>query len=137
MSYICKNFRLEELVDKDTFENIGSKAWELLDPDLLIVLDKIKDKFPEGSMTVNNWLWGGDRNWSGLRVVGSPYYRKWSMHSWGKAFDAVFSKYSAEEVRQYILNNIDEFPEIRGIETDISWLHIDTRNRAELITFKP
>ncbi len=128
-------FRLEELIDKGTFDTIGGKAWELLDPRLLASIDQIKERFPEGSMTINNWLWNGNRNWSGLRVSGSKYYRPWSMHSWGKAIDAVFSAYDVDAVREYILANPEEFPHIRGVELGTSWLHIDVRNREDVITF--
>jgi len=137
VSYRSKYFRLHELVDRTTYENYGEKTWEFFDPSLLKVLDRIKEKFNKGTMTINNWYWRGDRQYSGLRTPESPYYSYTSMHSWGKAFDAVFSAYSAEHVRQYILDNIVDFQEIKGIEIDISWLHIDTRNREDLITFKP
>ena len=132
-----KYFKLEELVDKKTFEEIGEKAWELIDPRLIESIDAIKARFPEGSMTINSWLWNGDRSWSGLRVAGSPYYSKWSMHSWGKAVDAVFSKYDVEVVRKYILNNPKEFPHIKGVELGVSWLHVDVRNRDSVLAFNP
>jgi len=130
-------FKIEELVPKEVYQTRGDKAWELLDPNMIKVLDRIKKKFPKGSMTVNNWLWNGDRNWSGLRTPESPYYSKYSQHSFGRAFDAVFSKYTAEEVRQYIIDNLEEFPEVGGIELGISWLHIDVRNVEQVKMFYP
>lgn len=132
-----KYFKIEELVPKEVFKARGDKAWELLDPSMISLLDKIKEQFPKGTMTVNNWLWGGDRNWSGLRTPDSPYYSKYSQHSFGRAFDAVFSAYSAKEVREYVLSNLDQFPELRGIEMGIEWLHCDVRNSEELKKFYP
>jgi len=135
-----KHFILQEFVPKELYEKYKDKCWEFLDPDLIKVVDIIKEEFPEGTCTINNWKWGGDRNWSGIRTPNSPYYSYSSMHSWGKAVDMVFSKYSADEVRRFIIDNpknYKEFECIKGIETDISWVHIDTRNRETRITFKP
>jgi hypothetical protein len=81
-------------------------------------------------MVINSYKWGGDRGWSGLRTKNSKYYSPTSQHSLGKAIDAVFSKYDVEEVRQYILDNQEEFPHIGGVELGVSWLHIDTRPRV-------
>lgn len=133
-----KYFKAYELVSEQDYKILGdNKVFEIFDSNLLSYLDIIKSRFPHGSMTVNNWYWGGDRQWSGLRTPDSPNYNVKSMHSWGKAIDAVFSQYEAEEVRQYIVTNQRLFPRIKGIETDISWLHIDVRNRDELLLFQP
>ena len=101
----------------------------MIDDKLIRSIDLIKEKFSEGTMTINNWYWNGNRGWSGVRTIGSPYYSKNSQHSKGKAIDAIFNKYSAEEIRKYILKNPDEFPDIGGIELDVNWLHIDVRDR--------
>jgi len=130
-----KHFRIEELVDQYTFMTRGTRAWELLDPQLLSLIDRIKEKFPMGSMTINNWLWHGTRTESGLRNANSSNYSKHSQHSLGKAIDAVFSSYTAEEVRKYMLANLEEFPELRGLETGVNWLHVDVRNRDDLLKF--
>ncbi len=87
-------------------------------------------------MTINNYHWNGDRQWSGLRTHASMYYSETSQHSFGRAIDAVFSDYTAEEVRLYIRNNLGFFPYIKGIEDDVKWLHIDVRNEDSLVTFK-
>ncbi len=66
-----------------------------------------------------------------MRTVGSPYYSYTSQHTLFKATDSVFSTYSTDEVRNYILDNPDEFPHIGGVENflGMSWLHIDIRPR--------
>lgn len=131
-----KHFRLEELVPKELFKKYGEKCWDFLDPRLLESIDIIKERFPEGTITINNWVWNGDRNWSGIRTSDSPYYSQSSMHSWGKAVDMIFSKYDPDEVRKDIIDNPDIYPHIKGLELDISWVHIDVRNRTELLKFK-
>lgn len=134
---ISKHFKIYELVDKDTYTSRGEKAWELISPELIETIDTIKERFPKGSMTINNWKWNGDRNWSGLRNPSSPWFSKYSQHSLGCAIDAIFSEYSADEVRKDIIDNPDIYPHVKGIETDISWLHVDTRNRDTVAIFKP
>jgi hypothetical protein len=133
-----KYFKAYELVSKEDYEKMGdAKVWEIFDPNLIEVIDLIKEHFPHGTMTINNWFWGGDRQWSGLRTPNSKYYSLKSMHSYGKAIDAVFSQYTADEVRSFVISNPQLFPHIKGIETDITWLHIDVRNRDEVLLFKP
>ena len=133
--YRCKHFDIKELVPPHIFEQRGEKAWELLDERALRTLDSLRDKF--GPITVNNWAFGGDRKWSGLRTPESPYYSETSQHSYGRAFDCIFHKKEAEEVRQYLLKNRDEFPAITSIELDVSWLHFDCRNCTPIKTYSP
>jgi len=132
-----KYFKIQELVSEAIYNKRGEKAWELLNPKILKTIDTIKERFPLGTMTINNWKWGGTRDESGLRTAESSYYSPTSQHSLGNAIDAVFSKYTAEEVRQDIINNPSSYPYVKGIETDISWLHVDCRNRDSVAIFKP
>lgn len=123
-----KYFKIYELVDKDTYSKYGVKAWKFLDDRAIQMLDKIKEQFSEGTATVNNYYWKGDRQWSGLRTTKSTYYSPYSQHTFGRAFDVVFSDYTSDEVRKYILDNRDEFPLITRIEGDVYWLHFDVAN---------
>lgn len=132
-----KYFKIEELVSRETYKARGERAWQLIDPNLIETIDRLKEVFPDGTMTINNWVWGGNRNESGLRVQGMKHYSPYSMHSFGKAADCIFSHYDTEEVRQYIIDNPKEFPYVKGIELGVSWLHIDTRNSIELLAFYP
>lgn len=137
MFYKCKHFKIYELVDEETFKKRGEKAWELLNPELLMTIDLIKERFPDGTMTINSYKFGGNRNWSGLRTASSPWYSTYSQHSLGNAVDCIFSDYDVNMIRQDIIDNPDIYPFIKGIETDISWLHIDVRNRQIVAIFKP
>ena len=132
-----KYFVIQELVSEAIYNKRGEKAWELLNPKLIKTMDTIKERFPLGTMTINNWKWGGTRDESGLRTAESGYYSPTSQHSLGNAIDAVFNAYTAEEVRQDIINNPSSYPYVKGIETDISWLHVDVRNRDTVAIFKP
>ena len=135
--YKTKHFTITELVPPDVYEARGDRAWSLLDDRALETLDALRDKF--GKTTVNNWQWNGFRKWSGLRTPGSPYFSKYSQHTFGRAFDCIFAETTAEEVREYVLEHQDEFPHIRGIELDVTWLHFDVGNRPgdDIYTFNP
>ena len=131
-----EHFKIHELVPKAMFDTIHEDVlWGTIDNRLISSIDAIKKKFPKGAMTINNYFWGGDRGWSGLRTTESPWYSPTSQHTLGKAIDAVFSQYDVEEVRSYILSNPSEFPYIKGVEADVSWLHIDVRDRADVLVF--
>lgn len=130
-------FKIEELVPEHIFRLLGDKAWDLIDDKLVLTIDDIKRNFPKGTMTINNWLWSGGREWSGLRTIDSPYYSPTSQHTLGKAIDCVFSHYDVNEVRYDIISNIELYPHLKGIEMDVSWLHVDVRDRDTLLQFKP
>ena len=132
-----KYFDISELVPKHMYNMRGNKNWRFIDERLISTIDTLKEHFSSGTMTINNYKWGGDREWSGLRTSQSPDYSPTSMHSFGKAIDCIFSHYSAEEVRLYILSNKGFFPYIRGMEDTVSWLHVDVRNEDELKLFQP
>lgn len=135
--YQCKHFIIEELVPPHVYEERGRKAWELLDERMLRTIDAIRDHFGV-SCTINNWKWGGNRKWSGLRTAESPYYSPYSQHTFGRAFDMLVGDLDAEEVRQEILKHREEkFPHISGMELNISWLHIDCRNHTPVKVFNP
>lgn len=135
MTYQCKHFEIHELVPPDVYQERGEKAWQLMDDRILMALDALRDKF--GPLTVNNWKWGGDRKWSGLRTEDSPYGSRYSQHRFGRAVDFISQDHTAEEIRQYILNNRDEFPGVMSMELGVSWVHIDCRNCNRIMTYTP
>ena len=129
-------FKIQELVPKKIYELLGEKAWDLIDDNLIFTIDQLKLSYPKGSMTINNWVYGGGREWSGLRTIDSPYYSETSQHTLGKAIDCVFSHYKVNDVRNDIISNTKLYPHLKGIELDVSWLHADCRDRDTLLQFK-
>ena len=95
----------------------------------------LKERFPKGTMTINNYMWGGDREWSGLRTPDSPYFSPTSMHTFMQAADIVFSHYPSIDVRSDIISNPGVYPFIKGLELDVTWVHIDVRNEENIVTF--
>lgn len=127
--YKCKYFKIQELVPPEIYQSRGNKAWQLMDVRLLKLIDNLREEF--GTATINNWSWGGDRQWSGLRTKDSPYYSPTSQHTFGRAADILF-KVSAENVRQAIMESPELFL-VDGIESitlenNVSWVHVDVRN---------
>lgn len=139
--YTCKYFKAHELVPPEIYEKFGKRSYMFMDDRLLRLCDALRLKF--GSATINNYEYGGDRVASGLRSPDSLYYSPTSQHSFGRAVDIIFSKVSAEYVREQIKKEpiywlSDAGVESITLEDGVSWLHIDIRNSgAGVNSFKP
>lgn len=132
--YIPKYFKPQELVPKSVYEERGIKSLQLIDDRLLRIADYLRDRF--GSITINNWSYGGNRTQSGLRIQGQQYYRPYSQHSFGRALDMIFNERNAQEVRTWLKESANEICclfDIEGftVEEGVSWLHIDLRNNGK------
>lgn len=138
----CKYFTIQEFVPPEIYQLRGDKSWELMDERILMMADKVRDKF--GRCVINTWhsenlrkLVGSRRVSSGLRVGSSPNFSPTSQHSFGRAIDMLTIDTPVDDVRKYILANPTEFGFISGIELGTSWLHIDCRNCSPIKTFNP
>ena len=128
-----RHFKAYELVSRECYERFGEGAFKLFDARALESLATVRKAF--GRTTVNTWHYGGTRTESGLRVGGMKHYRPYSQHSFGRAFDCVLRGVTSEEAIEYITKNPELFPHVKGIETGVSWLHIDCRNNDKLRFF--
>jgi len=147
MAYKCKHFKIYELVHPVTYKKYGQMCWKFFDPRVLEALDILRLIF--GSITVNDWKWGGKFKWSGLRVFGCGYGTEYSAHQRGSAIDAKSKKYSGIAMRR-LLKKYDRnqlnithaewkkltkrfFELINEIELGTkTWLHIAVTNRTGL-----
>ena len=140
---MIKYFKIEELVPRHIYNAWGDSAWWFLDYRALKTLEWVREHL--GPCTVNDWLWGGSYEQSGLRTF--EFYMQddittkdtaklqiamsCSQHKYGRGFDSKLQNYTAEEARQYIKDNWEEhglgWP--ITLEEGVSWLHSDTRNR--------
>jgi uncharacterized protein YcbK (DUF882 family) len=130
MSYACKHFALEELVPP------GHLDWDLLHPELLELLDEIRDLLDE-PMIVNNWKHGGNHSLRGWRPEDCTTGAKNSYHKKGMATDFDVPGSTAEEVRKKLIQwktKDGKLALLGGIETGVSWIHIDTRNDGLSLT---
>lgn len=135
--YQCEHFSIQELVPPDLYkEHEEWVLWFQFDDRLLKVLDRLRATY--GPMTVNNWSWGGSLTQSGLRTPKSKYYSFTSQHAHGRAVDARPKDCSVETIRKDILElKYEWMADITGLELKVSWLHIDTRNHRDILTFEP
>ena len=120
------HFKLEELVDRETFEKHGSGAWMFFNSQALVALDNLRDFF-RAPITVNNWHIGGEFQYRGYRPSNCLVGAKLSQHRLGNAFDCDIKGYTAEEARQKILANQDDplLMKIMRLEGRVGWLHVD------------
>lgn len=150
--YIPEHFTIQEMVPPTLYEQIchrGSAwAWTtLFDQRLLVTMDRIRNEF--GRMEVNTWHNGG----GGLMDIEGLKYRGFrpcsctvgsllSQHRFGRGVDMFPLDTEVKVVRRAILSapNSAMWQYIGAIETDIPWLHLDTRGRiqhGQIMTFKP
>lgn len=141
--YKPEHFRVEEFVDPATFKRRGADALNDMDTRILITADEIRVYFNK-KITINNWVWGKEREWSGLRTKDSPYFSYDSQHSFGRALDFLVDGIDAQEVRDEIKTHQDHhaFRFITRMEEfkGQSWCHIDCKNwdrKNGIYVFKP
>lgn len=142
----CKYFSIEELTPP------GHQNWSLLDDRLCDTADELHDLLSEKYakhgyrliMRANTWAKGGKFKFRGWRPQDCATGSQRSKHKLGQAidFDAFLvdladgseTKIPAEEVRSDILRwktKEGKLPYLGGMETGVSWVHIDLRNNGE------
>jgi hypothetical protein len=133
--YKCKYFKIQELVDKETYQKYGEGAWMHFNPVALKTLDGIHEFFDKyfGKPTkiiVNNWASGGNMDSRGFRSPNDNTGSKWGFHPKGNAFDFSVEGMTADSVRAEIIKHQNEppFDEITALEINVTWVHMDFRN---------
>lgn len=133
-----KHFKLEELVDRTTFETLGNKAWSLFSEEVLFALDDFRE-YINAPVTVNDWARGGSMQWRGYRTPkkAKEFGAAHSQHAFTfkdglwiplcNAFDCTVKGYSAPEARAEILAHQDNelLKRITRLEANVSWVHLD------------
>ena len=123
-------FNLWEFLSKTDYEQHGIRGWRFVCPSLLGVMNCLREDLG-AAITANNWYYGGALHWRGVRTLKCPEYSITSMHAWGRALDFDVKGYTPREVVKFIIQNRDRYPEIRFIEIDINWVHIDVGQREQ------
>lgn len=130
---LLNHFCVQEFVPSAVYSRFGERAIEQMDRRIVISIEQLRGNLIaagyDNPITINNWVWGGPRQYSGLRTPQSADYSNTSQHSRGRAIDGV-SKTPIEVIHKHILENLHLYPHIRFIEIDIGWLHIDCRDNA-------
>lgn len=131
---VKKFFKIQEFVDKQTYEKWGENAWMFLDEKLLETILILRRDILKVPIVCNDWAFGGKNQQRGLRTNLSPLVKEktdkgilyQTQHMFGRAVDLVSSKMSAEKMRELIKQSEDKLPYKVRIEDGVSWLHIDT-----------
>lgn len=143
---MIKHFKPYELVDQDTYEQYGDQCMEFFNPILLISIDGMWEFFNSlepCSIIVNNWYWGGELQWRGLRTIekAKALGASKSEHRYEpnvhlvNAIDCHITKLKtrkripAIEARQIMQDNKNHFllMNITRMEDIVTWLHIDCK----------
>lgn len=123
-----KYFKIQELVDPESYKVLGEGAFELFNPDALTALGDLREFFGV-PITINNWNNGGEFKYRGYRPPDCSVGAKLSQHRLGNAFDCDIKGYTAEEARKKILENQNNplLEKIMRMEANVSWLHWDLK----------
>jgi hypothetical protein len=131
---------------------VESKIWRLLDNRLIWTVKALRYYF-DCPMYLNNYCWGGDASLrvyrpvlelidfnkynsdlqkdkkTAIRSITPRLSSFTSQHCHGRAVDATFKKYSAEEIRDDIRKSptAKRYQYITAVEEGVGWLHVDTR----------
>ena len=129
--YRCKYFKIEELVHPNLLKTIPEDIlWSMFDDRLLRVADRYRENY--GPIFIN----GRGLVDCGLREIDSKTGAKYSAHKFGRALDLHII--SIENLNLPKEEKIERYNRVRkeyiyadiNYEDNISWLHIDTYNRA-------
>lgn len=136
MLHDSRFFHIEELVPESVIDKFGAdRSWWYIDPRAIHGLDILRKEIGK-PFIVNNWKSGGDRSQSGLRLPGMSYYKPFSQHSFGRAFDILVDGMEPKELQEFVKDNYDRFG-ITGLEYAKTWTHIDFRGSEKLVEFWP
>jgi hypothetical protein len=138
--YEPQNFKLQELVPPEIYQQFGDKALFLLDQNMIKMVDGIRNFFGV-PVTINNWHIKGSFTLRGFRPADTSVGAKYSQHKYGRAGDMDIQGYTAEDARQAILKNQKSplLNWITVIEDKVNWLHADCRNikTEQIILIQP
>ena len=127
---IKQYFHINELVGRRTHKKYGNRAWQFLDYRLLYALLIIRENIGK-PIRVNY----GNKHQRGLRTIIQQIVKQFmynnklyiSPHIQGKAVDFDVIGMTADEVRQWIIDNKRLFPFKIRLEKNVRWVHMDVR----------
>jgi hypothetical protein len=130
---VSKDFDVREFVSPQTWNKWGWKSAWFNDPFVYHVAQLLKDHSGGETVTINNWLWGGVRKYSGYRPPGSGVGSNESDHGRGWAEDVQISNFTPREVlEKLILPNLEEYKNaglttIEDLSITKTWNHLSCR----------
>ncbi|APD18152.1 hypothetical protein [Vibrio phage JSF7] len=137
-------FETWELVPWEIWTKLGENARNLVSGRLIHAMNLLRAQLGK-TMTCNTRGPGG-RDQSGLRVVGQSHYRPTSQHAGNHAHSLdgnrstasdTIGDWNPKELHAMILKDRKKYEMIKFIEIDIGWLHIDVRDKPDIVVWSP
>ena len=126
---LSKDFWLAEFVPMGIYERYHDNSIWFIDPKIVAIAQFLRDRLGK-AITINNYLSGGEFQYSGFRDHGCKIGAINSQHRQGRAIDFRVRDMSPEEVRQDIAGNFKLYRSI-GLTTieegTRTWTHVDCR----------
>lgn len=131
-----KYFKVQEFINPDTYKELGDDSINLIDPDLIIIADFIREDIGI-PIIINNWHLGGQYKESGLRHKDSRTGAPKSTHKLGKGMDIKIKGFFGDDWYGYVKNNAKKLYDLglRRIEDKsiaTTWCHMDTKEHREI-----
>ena len=126
---ISKDFSIHEFVPPMIYEYFVDKSLWFIDPRIVVLAQFIRDRFGK-QVTINNYLAGGNYQYSGFRDHACTIGAVNSQHRQGRAIDFRVKGMEPEEVRQDIITYFPLYKAVglTTIEADTAtWIHADCR----------
>lgn len=142
--YVPAGFIVEEFVDPKTYAKQGDKSILKMDIRMLRLAEWLRKKTGT-PITINDWKWGGQYQWSALRT-GESGYSNYSAHMVGMGIDFKSKSHSPSELQQLVIDNWEEVKEYTGLNglrmehTDATptWCHMDSfQDDGKIYIFRP
>ena len=131
---VSKDFDLREFVPPEIWRRFGRNSRWFIRQDVIDLAQFYRDYF-DAAVRVNDWHYGGDFTMRGFRPPDADVGASLSQHKFGNAFDCDIEGFTADVVREEILNNPEPFKDA-GLTTLESgrfaptWVHSDLRTTA-------
>jgi len=132
MIYTSKKFKIQELVPLSVYtqyKNNVNILWSLLDNRIILTIDMLQSEY--GTAYINTYLFTSNGSqYRGWRPFNLSIGAHLSQHKFGRAVDMTFENYTAESIRNDIIQNPfkEPFIYITTLEMNIDWLHLSTQN---------
>ena len=115
-----KYFKPEEVLPKHIPKGM---LYRVMDSRILEFADFLRGRY--GKIIINDYIFGGNSQYRGLRTIASEYYSPYSQHSFGRAIDCLPQEATVEEIIDDLRGVYLDFPVT--VELGVSWLHADVR----------
>ncbi len=127
---ISEHFYYHEFFSRGIWSaNNETQLKRLLDSRIIPIMERLRTGLNR-PIFVNNWKWGGPSQYRGFRPFSTSVGARYSQHKFGRAVDFSVRGLTANQVRQYILDNEQEFlgmglTRLEDGRDATSWIHFD------------